>query len=97
MLQVIIPSKLFEPLQVYMMSRPFDSDTWSAPQLVFTKLGSFLRNRFIQGLDGSWILPIYYRSVSDYLSFSPSVSRFEKPVSDPMINILVIRMHDTGI
>lgn len=37
-----------------------EDGSWTTPKVVFGAKGSFLRNRFVIGLDGRWILPMYY-------------------------------------
>lgn len=33
---------------------------WTKPQLLFSKYGSFDRNRIILSLSGAWLFPMYY-------------------------------------
>lgn len=38
---------------------------WTKPQLLFSKYGSFDRNRIILSLTGAWLFPMYYAGGSD--------------------------------
>ena len=39
---------------------------WSTPKKIFSKAGSFDRNRMVVGLDHRWIFPMYYASQPNY-------------------------------
>ena len=48
---------------------------WSKPQLLFSKYGSFDRNRIILSLSGAWLYPMYYAGESlNYIASQPLLS-----------------------
>lgn len=41
-----------------------DGVNWTKPELLFSKYGSFDRNRIILSLSGAWLYPMYYAGKS---------------------------------
>eukprot|EP00239_Pterosperma_sp_CCMP1384_P001783 CAMPEP_0197848218 /NCGR_PEP_ID=MMETSP1438-20131217/7991_1 /TAXON_ID=1461541 /ORGANISM="Pterosperma sp., Strain CCMP1384" /LENGTH=394 /DNA_ID=CAMNT_0043460361 /DNA_START=122 /DNA_END=1306 /DNA_ORIENTATION=- len=86
--------------------RGLTPEAWSKPVEIFSKAGSFTKNRVLKRLDKTWILPMYYSSKPNY-SWIKTLNPGEDPstaswgdVSYEESNLLVqptvIRLHPGG-
>ena len=55
---------------------------WSVPYEVFSKPGSFPRNRIIRGLDERWIFPMYYTTTDTYYCHIKTLRQDQNPDVD---------------
>ena len=60
---------------------------WTEPVEIFSKKGSFPKNRLLKNLDGDWLFPMYYTYETPNYSHIKTLSKGEDPASASWGNI----------